>query len=160
MFLWRTGENYPRISIKYSSLSSPLYTVCHFVFDFRLKPLFAPVDMSKHKNGGVHFKNSGMKGLKSSFPLVGSTVRCSKFAYIAPTMKPCVKDLLYISYSCQFTLQPSFIEPYRKKTYLRTFVPSEDSDQPAHLCSLTRIFTLRLLDSQGCKVSPWGQRRL
>ena len=24
MFLWRTGENYPRIIIKYSSLTSPL----------------------------------------------------------------------------------------------------------------------------------------
>ena len=24
MFLWRTGENYPRITIKYSSLPSPL----------------------------------------------------------------------------------------------------------------------------------------
>ena len=24
MFLWRTGENYPRIISKYSSLSSPL----------------------------------------------------------------------------------------------------------------------------------------
>ena len=26
MFLWRTGENYPRIIIKYSSLTSPLWT--------------------------------------------------------------------------------------------------------------------------------------
>ena len=26
--------------------------------------------------------------------------------------------------------------------------------------SLTRIFTRRILDSQGCKISSWGQRRL
>ena len=30
MFLWRTGENYPRIIIKYSSLSSPLEHVRQF----------------------------------------------------------------------------------------------------------------------------------
>ena len=36
---------------------------------------------------------------------------------------------------------------------------SEDSDQPAHSRSLIRIFTGRILDSQGCKVSSCGQRR-
>ena len=38
-------------------------TVCHFVFDFRLRPIFASVGKSKFKNGRVHFINSGMKGL-------------------------------------------------------------------------------------------------
>ena len=42
-----------------------IYTVCHSVFDFRLKPLFASVNMSKFKDGRVHFRNFGMKGLTS-----------------------------------------------------------------------------------------------
>ena len=33
------------------------------------------------------------------------------------------------------------IAPQRQKTYLRTCAPSEDSYQPAHSCSLIRIFT-------------------
>ena len=37
---------------------------------------------------------------------------------------------------------------------------SEDSDQPAHLCSLIRIFSGHILDGQGCKVSSCGQCRL
>ena len=37
---------------------------------------------------------------------------------------------------------------------------SENSDQPAHTCSLIRIFTVRSKDSQGPKVSSSGQRRL
>ena len=51
-------------------------------------------------------------------------------------------------------------EQQHEKTHLRTCPPSEDSDQPAHSRSLIRIFTGRILDSQGCKVSPCGQRRL
>ena len=39
-----------------------IYTVCHSDFNFRLKPLFASVDMSKFKDGGVHIRNTGMKG--------------------------------------------------------------------------------------------------
>ena len=35
----------------------------------------------------------------------------------------------------------------------------EDSDQPAHSRSLIRIFTRRILDSQGCQASSCGQRR-
>ena len=42
-----------------------IYTVCHSVFDFRLKPLFASVDMAKFRDGRVHLKNSGMKGLNN-----------------------------------------------------------------------------------------------
>ena len=37
---------------------------------------------------------------------------------------------------------------------------SEGSDQPAHLLSLIRIFTGRILDGQGYKVSSCAQRRL
>ena len=42
----------------------------------------------------------------------------------------------------------------------RTYAPSEDSDQTAHSRSLIRIFTGRILDSEGCKVSSCCQRRL
>ena len=51
-------------------------------------------------------------------------------------------------------------EPQRPKMYLRTCAASEDSDQPAHSRSLIRILSGRILDSQGCKVSSCGQRRL
>ena len=40
------------------------------------------------------------------------------------------------------------------------YVPSEDSNQPAHSRSLIRIFTGRILDRQWRKVSLCGQRRL
>ena len=40
-----------------------IYIVCHSVFDLRLKPLFTAVDMSEFKDGSVHFRNSGLKGL-------------------------------------------------------------------------------------------------
>ena len=41
-------------------------------------------------------------------------------------------------------------EPQCQKTYLWICAPSEDSNQPAHSRSLVRIFTVRILDSQGC----------
>ena len=44
--------------------------------------------------------------------------------------------------------------------YVWTCAPREDSDQPAHSRSLIRIFTGCILDSQGCKDSSCGQRRL
>ena len=50
--------------------------------------------------------------------------------------------------------------PHSQKTYLQTWAPSEDSDQPAHSRSLIRIFTGRFLDSQVCNVSLCGQRKL
>ena len=40
-----------------------IYTVCHSVLDFGLKPLFASVDKCKFKNRRVYSRNSGMKGL-------------------------------------------------------------------------------------------------
>ena len=54
----------------------------------------------------------------------------------------------------------SSFEAQRRTTYLWICAPSEDSDQPAHSRSLIGIFTRRLLDSQLCKVSSRGQRRL
>ena len=42
-------------------------TVCHSVFDFTVKPLFKTVVRSKFKDGRVHFRNSGMKGLNLIF---------------------------------------------------------------------------------------------
>ena len=50
-------------------------------------------------------------------------------------------------------------EPKRQKTYRRTCAPCEDSDQPAHPRSLIRIFTGRILVSQGCKSSSCGQTK-
>ena len=41
----------------------------------------------------------------------------------------------------------------RQKTYFRAYAPSEDSDQTAHSRSLIRIFTGRILDTHGYKVS-------
>ena len=42
-----------------------IYMVCHSTYHFNLKPLFSSVDKSKFKDGRVHFRNSGMKGLKA-----------------------------------------------------------------------------------------------
>ena len=47
--------------------------------------------------------------------------------------------------------------PQCQKTYIRTYAPSEDSDQTAHSRSLIRIFTGHSLDSQGCQVSSSEQ---
>ena len=41
-----------------------IYTVCHTVFDYRLKPLFAIMDRPKYKDGHVDFRNSGVKRSK------------------------------------------------------------------------------------------------
>ena len=54
----------------------------------------------------------------------------------------------------------SILELQHQKTYLRECVPREDPDQPAHSCSLIRIFTGHILDNQGCKVSSCTQQRL
>ena len=55
----------------------------------------------------------------------------------------------------------SFLAHFSRKHMNRTFgrVPSENSEQFAHSCSLIRIFTKRILDSHGCKVPSCGQRR-
>ena len=42
-------------------------TVCNFVIDFRLNSLVASVDMSKFKNGRVHFSISGGQIVKLIF---------------------------------------------------------------------------------------------
>ena len=51
-------------------------------------------------------------------------------------------------------------EPQSPESYLRACAPSEDSDQPARSRRLIRIFAGHILDSQGCKVSSCGERRL
>ena len=45
--------------------------------------------------------------------------------------------------------QRSANEPQRLKMYLRTCVPSEDADQPAHAHRLISIFTGHIFDSSG-----------
>ena len=47
----------------------------------------------------------------------------------------------------------------RQKTYFHIWKPSEESDQPGHSHSLIRIFTGRILDSQGCKSSSCGKMK-
>ena len=49
-----------------------------------------------------------------------------------------------------FTCNAGLLDTQRQKTYLLVIAPSADSDQPAHSCT----------DSQGCRVSSCGQRRL
>ena len=44
-----------------------------------------------------------------------------------------------------------YIWPLLEKTYIPTYVSSEDSDQPAHSRSLIRIFTKRIFDRQECE---------
>ena len=44
-----------------------IYTVCHSVFDFRLKPLFASVDMSKFNDSSLQkLRNERIKTLKKT----------------------------------------------------------------------------------------------
>ena len=51
-------------------------------------------------------------------------------------------------------------EPPHDKTNKMTCVPSKDSDQPGHLPSLIRVFTVRSMGSEGPKVFSCRQRRL
>ena len=51
-------------------------------------------------------------------------------------------------------------EPLHDKTNKMTCAPSEDSDQPGHLPSLIRVFTVRSVGSQGPKVSSCRRQRL
>ena len=51
-------------------------------------------------------------------------------------------------------------EPPVQLLNLRTCTPSEDSDQPVHSGSLTRVFTESILDTQECKVSSSGHAKL
>ena len=65
---------------------------------------------------------------------------------------------LFWKFSALFS--PHFLNKLRcQKTHLWTDVPSQHPDQPAHSCSLFRIFTEWILDSQGCKVSSCRQQR-
>ena len=50
--------------------------------------------------------------------------------------------------------------PKCQKPYPQMYAPSIDTDQPAHSRSLIRTFSVRISDSQGCKVSSSRQRRL
>ena len=51
-------------------------------------------------------------------------------------------------------------EPQRKKAYIRTCAPSEDSDQIACSAQSDQNLHWALLDSTGCRVSSCGQWRL
>ena len=69
-----------------------------------------------------------------------------------------VFSLVHLDTQCSYLLTEVF-ESQFQKTYIWTYTPSEDSDQLAHSHRLIRIFTERILDSQGSKVSLCGQRR-
>ena len=80
-------------------------------------------------------------------------------------MSKCLEYIRYserrYSYPLRRSMHVYLQEPQRQETYLHTRAPSEDSDQPAHSRSLIRIFTGRILDSQGYKVFfSCRQRRL
>ena len=47
-----------------------IFIVCHAVVDISLKPLFATMDVSKLRDGRVHFRTSGVKGLTKPFFLL------------------------------------------------------------------------------------------
>ena len=44
-----------------------IYTVCCSVFDFRMKPLFASLDMSRFKDERFHFRNKRVKRLSQMY---------------------------------------------------------------------------------------------
>ena len=48
----------------------------------------------------------------------------------------------------------------RQIAYIRTCAPGKDSDQPANLRCLIRIFTRRIWDSQESNVPIWDDRKL
>ena len=50
-------------ALAFTSLLIRIYTVCHSVIDFLLKPLFATMDVSKFRDGRVYFRKSEVKGL-------------------------------------------------------------------------------------------------
>ena len=51
------------VELSFPPLLIRIYTLCHSVFDFILKPLFASADIPKFKDERAHFRNSGMNGL-------------------------------------------------------------------------------------------------
>ena len=69
-------------------------------------------------------------------------------------------SIIIIFYSFCMVPQQSNFELQRQNPYRRTLASSEDSNQPARMRRLIRIFTGGILDNQGCKVSSCGQRRL
>ena len=62
--------------------------------------------------------------------------------------------------SCRSVQKVSFsiMQPQRQTTYLLSYAPSDDSDQPAQARNLIRLFTRCNLNSQWCKVSSCGRR--
>ena len=51
-------------------------------------------------------------------------------------------------------MSASSIAPGHSKMYNLVCVPSEDLDQPAHPRNLIRVFVMRSVGSQGCKMVP------
>ena len=64
-----------------------------------------------------------------------------------------VKFSVYLNRHVSVIVPKAFIWQQCQKAYLLKCAPSEYSDQTAHSSSLIRIFPVRILDSQGCKLS-------
>ena len=83
-------------------------------------------------------------------------------AFIASQRKGLVSGIFLLWHMCYITscMIIYLIKALRQKMHLWTCAQSKNSDQSAHLRSLIRIYTGRILDRQECKVSSCGQRRL
>ena len=80
-----------------------LHCLPFFFFDFRLKPLFASVGKSRFKNGRVHLRNSGVKGLNlSPYFLYTCVPQVDEFMYVNMQSDDCYCNIskdLFILYS-------------------------------------------------------------
>ena len=90
-----------------------IYTVCHYVFDFRLKSLLTRVDLSKFEDGGVHFRNSGLKGFKRLVTLMLIILWILKLLFNICDSGPHTKLI---------RLQPIHNLGSRAHTYISTYV--------------------------------------
>ena len=95
-----------------------IYTVCHSKFDFRLKPLFASVDVSMFMDERVHFRNSGMKGL---IPLSPTVYLCLRGKAVIRDKR--VRDnerRLYLKMHRNINSRVSHRHDCRPRTFLRS----------------------------------------
>ena len=113
---------------------------------------------SKQKMNVYLFKNSEESGLLG-FAISSEVYQLKSQTIFSEANKDFFQYHLIIFKSSRSKIKVTIVyavrtnEPRRQKMYLRRCSPSADSDQPGHSCGLTRIFTERILDSQGCKVS-------
>ena len=85
-----------------------------------------------------------------------------KLFYVQPIAAGTIHlDELMVQNGRRFVLEINLkLRAATSRNVLPDMCPSEDSDQPAHSHSLTRILSGRIWDSKGCKLFSCGQRRL